>query len=133
MPRIFCSHWMKDIKPQPFKRKRKNEKKKKSGYLLSPSLSPFSRLFHLFLLFYLLSSPFNPFSRLFRLFPPVLPVLSPSQPSFSRFPPLFSSIAEHLLLHGWLCLVLSSPHSSIGDRLLLHSRLCPRALISTHP
>ncbi|RVW71077.1 hypothetical protein CK203_061499 [Vitis vinifera] len=29
--------------------------------------------------------------------------------------------------------MLSSPHSSIGGRLVLHSRLCPRALISTHP
>ena len=65
---------------------------------------------------YLLSPPLSPFSRLFLLFPHFLPVLSPSQPFFSRFPPLFSSIAERILLHGWLCL-------------LFHSQLCPRALI----
>ena len=111
MPQIYCSRWMKDIKSQPFKRKRKNEKK---NWLLIVSL-------------------LSPFSRLFPLFPPVLPVLSPSQPPFSHFPPLLSSIAECFLLHGWLCLVLSSPHSSIGYCLLLHSRLCPHALISTHP
>ena len=58
-----------------------------------------------------------------------LPLSTPIFPFF----PLLSSIAERFLLHGWLCLVLSSPHSSIGDCLLLHSRLCPHALISTHP
>ena len=111
MPQIYCSRWMKDIKSQPFKRKRKNEKKK----------------------WLLIIFPLSPFSRLFPLFLPVLPILSPSQPPFSRFSPLLSFIAECFLLHGWLCLVLSSPHSSIGDYLLLHSRLCPHALISTHP
>ena len=111
MPQIYCSRWMKDIKSQPFKRKKKLKKKNQLPVV----------------------SPLSPFSRLFPLFLPVLPILSPSQPPFSRFSPLLSFIAECFLLHGWLCLVLSSPHSSIGDYLLLHSRLCPHALISTHP
>ena len=111
MPQIYCSRWMKDIKSQPFKRKRKNEKKKMATY-------------------YLPSQPIFPFV-------PSLPSCSTcslplSTPIFPFFP-LLSSIAERFLLQGWLCLVLSSPHSSIGDYLLLHSRLCPHALISTHP
>ena len=91
------------------------------------------------------SPPLSPFSRLFPLFPHFLPVLSPSQPLFSRFslssppqPSVFSSMVGYVLhtspqVHGWLCLMLSSPHSSIGGRLVLHSRLFSRALISTHP
>ena len=68
IPQIFCSRWMKDMKSQSFKRKRKKWKKKK----LATCCNPFS-------------PPLSPFFRLFPLFPHFLPVLSPSQHLFSRF------------------------------------------------
>ena len=68
---------------------------------------------------HLLSPPLSPFSRLFPLFPYFLPVLSPSQPLFFRFslssPPqssVFSSSCvscSHLHTSPY-----SSPHFSIG-------------------
>ena len=104
IPQIFCSRWMKDIKSHPFKRKRKNEKRK-IGYLLQPVLSPSQPIF-----------PFVPSLPSFSTCS--LPLSAPLFPFF----PIFSSIAERLLLHGWLC----SPHFSIGPWLVVS-----HALIST--
>ena len=88
---------MKYIKSQPFKRKRKNEKRK-TGYLLLPIISPSQPIF-----------PFVPSLPSFSTCS--LPLSAPLFPFF----PLFSSIAERLLLRLLLqlCLVLSSPDFSI--------------------
>ena len=82
---------------------------------------------------YLLSPPLSPFSRLFPLFPHFLPVLSPSQSLFSHFslssppqPSVFSSMVG--------CVLCSSPPWLAVSRALISTLLhrrpsCPPQLV----